>query len=104
MIVSCDKGSMLPHRLFNPVFEAKQPFITDVIFPEYNSEEEHVFQEISPARSSLYLLQSHVNARNLSGHGVSELASIVKQCRSFNLTYSSFDDLHTIFNSSSSSF
>jgi hypothetical protein len=103
-IITSDTGSMIPHRLLNPCFEAKQIRITDVIFPEYKPGAEPALQEITPAKSSLYLLQSHVNARNLNGHGVSELASIVKKCRSFTLTYSSFDDLHGIFNSDSGLF
>lgn len=97
-IITSDKGSMIPHRLLNPSFKAKQPQVTDVVFPEYKPGVVPRLQEISPAKSSLYLLQSHVNARNLDGHGVSELASIVRNCRSFTLTYSSFDDLKTIFN------
>jgi len=96
-IITSNKGSMIPHRLLNTSFRAKQPQITDVVFPEYKPGAEPCLEEISPAKSSLYLLQSHVNARNLDGHGVSELASIVRNCRSFTLTYGSFDDLQTIF-------
>lgn len=103
-LITSDTGSMIPHRLFNPLFEAKQPKVTDIIFPEYKVGAEPRLLEISPARSSLYLLQSHVNARNLDGHGVSELAAIVKTCRSFSLTYGNFTDLQKIFHSDSSPF
>lgn len=103
-IITSDAGSMIPHRLLNPSFEVKQPFVTDIIYPEYKPDGEPALQEISPAKSSLYLLQSHVNARNLDGHGVSELAAIVKNCRSFTLTYGSFDDLPAIFNADSELF
>jgi hypothetical protein len=90
---------MIPHRLLNNKFESGQPKATDIIFPQYDSSVESGLKEISPAKSSLYLLRSHVNARNLQGHGVSEMAQIVKQCQSFTLSYSSFDDLQYIFNS-----
>ncbi|WP_028585749.1 hypothetical protein [Desulfogranum mediterraneum] len=103
-ILSSEQGSMIPHRLLCPGFIARQPSVTDVIFPEYRPGAALAWEEISPAKSSLYLLESHVNARNLSGHGVSELAAIVKQCRSFQLRYSSFADLHTLFNTSSGLF
>lgn len=96
-VITDKTGAMIPHRLLNPCFEPQQPRVTHVIFPEYNPDIEPCFQEISPAKSSLYLLQSHVNARNLSGHGVSELASIVKTCRSFTLTFGCFSDLQKIF-------
>jgi hypothetical protein len=103
-IITCGSGSMIPHRLLNSIFEPTNPRLTDVVFPEYNPTSEAGLREISPAKSSLYLLQSHVNARNLRGHGISEMASIVKQCRSYTLSYSSFDDLQQIFNSGSGLF
>lgn len=97
-IITDASGSMIPHRLLNPDFEPKQPIITDIIFPEFNSDIKPGLQEISPAKSSLYLLRSHVNARNLPEHGVSQLATIVRRCRSFILRYGCFDDLEYIFN------
>lgn len=103
-IITCDSGSMIPHRLFNSNFTASEPRATDIIFPEFKFGIEPRLLEISPAKSSLYLLQSHVNARNLDGHGVSDMASIVKNCRSFTLTYGSFGDLLKIFNSDSGLF
>jgi hypothetical protein len=98
-MITCDTGSMISHRSLNPLFEARQPKVTEVIFPKYKPGGKPGLNEISPAKSSLYLLQSHVNARNLNGHGVSELAAIVKKCQSFILTYGNFDDLRKIFNS-----
>ena len=96
-IITGNIGSMIPHRVLNPSFEVTQPKITEIIFPQYDCDAEPVLQRISPARSMLSLLQSHVNARNLDGHGISELSSIIKKCESFSLSYSSFDDLHTFF-------
>jgi hypothetical protein len=103
-IITSEAGSMISHRLLNNSFEPRQPKVTDIIFPQFEPSAEPGLQEITPAKSSLYLLRSHVNARNLQGHGVSEMASIVKQCRSFTLSYSSFDDLRQIFNSASGLF
>lgn len=99
-IITCATGSMIPHRLFNENFTPKQPKLTDIIYPQFKSDTPSKLQEISPARSSLYLLSSHVNARNLKGHGVSDISSIIKQCRSFTLSYGSFDDLQKIFDDS----
>ncbi len=99
-IISGEEGSMIPHRLLNPDFTVRQPQLTDVIFPEFKPDVEPCLQQLSPGKSSLYLLQSHVNARNLSGHGVSELASIVRRCRSFTLTYGSFSELEELISQS----
>ncbi|MFT5701994.1 MAG: hypothetical protein ACI8ZB_004899 [Desulforhopalus sp.] len=103
-ILSDPSGSMIPHRLLNDTFVAKKPYATHVLFPEFVKGEELALEEVSPARSSLYLLQSHVNARNLSRHGVPELSNIVRNCRSYKITYGSFDDLDTVFNTSTGPF
>ncbi len=95
---------MISHRFLNNNFEFKQPKVTDVIFPQFDPNVEPRLQKITPAKSSLHLLQCHVNARNLQGHGISEMASIIKQCRSFTLSYSSFDDLRQFFTSDSGLF
>jgi len=103
-IITCDAGSMIPHRLLNENFKPLRPRITDIIYPQYSAETGVEIQEVSPARSSLHLLRSHVNARNLHGHGVHEMASIVRQCRSYALRYGSFADLQRIFSSGSGLF
>lgn len=103
-VIASDTGSMIPHRLLNPDFTVMQPKITDIVFPAFVPDAEPKLQEISPAKSSLYLLRSHVNARNLQGHGIKDMASIVRQCRSFMLTYGSFDDLPQFFNTDSELF
>ena len=100
-IISCKRGAMIPHRLLNPVFQAQQPLVSNIVFPRYKPKAALELKAISPAKSSLYLLQSHVNARNLDGHGVSELTSIAKRCKSFKLTYGNFSDLETILSTQS---
>lgn len=97
-IITCDTGSMIPHRLLNAKFQRQHPRITCIIYPQFSVDAIPRLQKISPAKSSLYLLQSHVNARNLQGHGISSISTIVRQCKSFTLDYGSFDDLHEIFN------
>ncbi len=103
-IISDSKGTMIPHRLLDPQYKSKKLCVTHFIFPEFKKGALLEFDKLSPARSCLYILQSHVNARNLGGHGISDMASIVKMCRSFTLTYGSFGDLQGIFNSDLGSF
>lgn len=99
-IITDEMGSMIPHRLLNPDFSAHEPFATHILFPEYREGGELSLKEITPAKSSLYLLQSHVNARNLPGHGITELCNIVRKCRSYDFVYGSYDDLEAVFHSS----
>lgn len=100
-IITSDAGSMIPHRLLNTDFRPQQPKVTDIIFPRFTPDAVPELKKISPAKASLYLLKSHVNARNLEGHGVSEMADIVKQCQSYTLSYSRFDDLWQLFDEES---
>jgi hypothetical protein len=95
-VITDDTGSMIPHRLLNPRFEPRHHKVTDIIFPHFNPTAQFRLREISPAQSSLKLLGSHVNARNLHGHGVAEMSAIVKQCRSYTLQYACFDDIQHI--------
>ena len=103
-IIEDHKGSMIPHRLLNDDFSKVEPFVTHIIFPEYREDAELNFEKISPAKSTFYLLQSHVNARNLPGHGIAELSTIVRKSRSYKIIYSSFEDLKLIFDSPSGPF
>jgi hypothetical protein len=103
-IITDNNGSMIPHRLLNPHFSSIKPYVTHVLFPEFGENAELLWEKVSPAKSSLYLMQSHVNARNLSGLGIPALSNIVRNCSSYKLTYGSFQDLDSLFNSSKSPF
>lgn len=103
-VISDKNGSMIPHRVLNSNFMALKPCLTHVLFPEFQEGVEMVCEKVSPARSSLYLMQSHVNARNLSGLGIPALSNIVRSCSSHKLTYGSFQDLELLFNSSNNPF
>lgn len=103
-IITSDNGSMIPHRLLNPAFSVCQPQVTDIIFPEFKEGAEGSLAEVSPAKCALNLIQSHVNARNLDGHGIADISAIVRRCRSYRFTYGDFADLEAIFKSSSGVF
>jgi hypothetical protein len=98
--ISSNRGSMIPHRLLNPEYQVEQHSVTHFVFPKYRPGAETEFQEVSPARSILYLMQSHANARNLGGLGVTQLSGVVRACRSYTLSYGSFNELEPIFFSS----
>ncbi len=99
-----ENGAIVPHRLLNRDYKPRTPQVSHFIFPAYRAGAPLSVEEISPARSCLYLLQSHVNARNLEGLGVGTLSTIVRNCRSYALTYGGFDQIEPIFEPDSTLF
>lgn len=91
-------GALVPHRLFNPNYHHCTPVVNTIVYPSFHVDSPLKLLELTPARSSLYLMKSHVNARNLDDLGVSHLFTIVRNCRSYSLTYSSFDGLWEMLN------
>ena len=96
------RGSMIGHRLLNPSYLTDRQTVTHFVFPQYKSGVKTELLKISPARSCLYLMQSHANARSLVGLGVAKLSKIVRRCRSYTLTYGSFEELASVFFSNNS--
>lgn len=92
-IISDENGSMIPHRFFNPAYKNQTHRVTNIVFPKYKKDAGLQFEAISPARSSLFLMESHVNAKNFANQAVSLVAAIVRNCKSYTLTYDSFDNL-----------
>jgi len=97
MAITGDIGAIIPHRLLNDDFQPQKPPVSHIIFPTFSSGAPLLLEEISPAKSCLYLMQSHVNARNLEGLGVETLSRIVRNCRSYTMTYGGFEALDSLF-------
>jgi hypothetical protein len=100
-IIASENGSMIPHRLLNPEFLPCRPRVTDIVFPEFTLAGPASLTAVSPAQCALYLMQCHVNARNLDGHGIADISAIARRCRSHRVTYGDFADLEPFFNPSS---
>ncbi len=84
-------GAMIPHRLLNPMWNASTPRLDAIVFPTFVKDHPTTLTEISTARSCLKLMECHVNARNLPGHGFSEIAAITRNISSYELTFGSYD-------------
>ncbi len=97
LTIADENGAIIPHRLLNQDYQPQRSELSHSIFPQFIPGAPLSLEEISPARSCLYLLQSHVNARNHDGLGVETLSRIVRACRSYTLSYGSFDDLEAVF-------
>jgi hypothetical protein len=96
-IIASENEMMIPHRLLNDKFTRQEPQVTHVVFPHYVEGATMKLQPLSSAKSCFMLMQSHVNARNLEGLGVPRLAETVRNCNSYSLTYSRFEDVESIF-------
>lgn len=96
-VIVGDSGAIVPHRLLNPDYQAQRPQLSHIFFPTFKAGAPLSVEEISPARSCLYLMRSHVNARNLEGLGVAALSRIARSCRSYTLHYGGFDQLESMF-------
>ena len=96
-IIASENEMMIPHRLLNDTFTPQEPRVTHIVFPHYVEGAAMELQSLSPAKSCFLLMQSHVNARNLEGLGVPVLAETVRNCNSYSLTYSRFEDVESIF-------
>lgn len=96
ILISDNGASMIPHRILNKNFLAEKVRATHIIFPQYRDGAQTEFIELSPAKSCLKLLQSHVNARNLPSHGITSLSNIVRKCTSYELIYSTFNELTSL--------
>lgn len=84
-------GVMIPHRLLNPAWSASTPLLDAIVFPTFIAGQVATLTEISSAKSCLKLMECHVNARNLPGHGFSELAAITRNTSSYELKFGSYD-------------
>lgn len=96
-VLSGLNGFMLPHRQVNADFTAATPPLTHILFPRHTPNAPPSITRLSSGLGCSKLLACYVNARNIQGHGISQLADITRKTSIFELTYSSFDGLHEIF-------
>ncbi|MGB5685106.1 MAG: hypothetical protein WBM35_04790 [Candidatus Electrothrix sp.] len=92
-VLTGDSGFMVPHRQLNPVFTPMQPPLSLILFPRYKADVPPTLKELTPGMGCLRLMECYVNARNIPGHGISELAQLTKKVPMMELTYGSFTGL-----------
>lgn len=85
--------TMIPHRALNPDFIEKSPPISRILFPKYDKDCVNSLTSLSGAAAGIELMKTHVIARNLPGHGFSQLLEIVKNVPAYKLNYNHFDAL-----------
>lgn len=90
-----EKGCMVPHRSLNSRWTRTNPVLQTIVYPEFVAGEPTRLTRVSAAQSCLRLMACHVNARNIPDHGFAEIAELTRQVTSYDLKYSSFDDIQT---------
>jgi hypothetical protein len=94
-VIAGTNGCMLPHRLLNAHHPAV-PTVSLILFPRYSFGAATRLQSLSPAQACAGLLECFVNARNLPGHGIREMAKLTRSIPACRLTYSNFTGLNEL--------
>jgi len=68
-----------------------------MIFPQYRKKGDFSFTEIRSAQAGLRLMENHINARNLAGHGFRVMMSMIRATPCYALEYGGFDKLPSDF-------
>lgn len=95
-VLTGESGFMVPHRQLNPDFTPAQPPLSLILFPRFQAGASAQLTELTPGIGCSRLMECYVNARNIPGHGISELARLTRKVPIMEMTYGSFTDLGTL--------
>ena len=87
-------GMMIAHRNINAEFSLSRPALSLILFPKFKPGALTEITKLSSARSCFRLMECYVNARNVEGHGFNDLAGLIRQADSYQVTYGSFEGLY----------
>ena len=91
-VLKMDDGSAwFPPTVLNPaaVRERAEPVL--VVFPTYRDKSEFEIEKLTLAGTVFHLMQSLVNARNFSDHGMGGVKALAQKVSAYKLTYSDID-------------
>ncbi len=87
---------LVPPEIIGQPVKLRYPQITILLFPKYEKGAGLRFSRISPAQTSLALMECLVNARNLKGHGLKQAIRLAQRVTAYKLTYGGFDQLEPV--------
>jgi hypothetical protein len=91
-ILSTRHADLIPAALLRPV-QVSEPPLGLMIFPRYLPGGEFSLRPLSKARAGLALMECLINARNLPGHGFSEVARLAQKAPAYQLNYADFGQI-----------
>lgn len=89
-ILSADTTDLVSPTLLNPNTALSEPPLRLIIFPNYQAGSEFELRQLSKAQAGLELMQCLINARNLPGHGFSEVTRLAREVPAYKMTYANF--------------
>jgi hypothetical protein len=92
-LLSTAYGDLIPPDLLGFAGVRRPPPLRLVIFPCYQADCDPLCQPLSKAQAGLALMECLVNARNLPGHGLSEIARLARVAPAYRLRYSHFEQI-----------
>ncbi len=91
-ILSSARADLIPPALLRPV-KLSTPPLGLIIFPRYSPDGDFALRPLSKAQAALNLMECLINARNLPGHGLSEIARLAQVAPAYQLNYADFDQI-----------
>ncbi len=92
-IYQSERGLLVQANHINPNNLYHAPEVRLIIFPRYLPDVEICLRPLSKANACMHLMGSLVNARNLSGHGLTEMSRLARRIPAFSITYSNINQV-----------
>lgn len=92
-ILSAHNSDLVLPVVLRPANRLSQPALRQIVFPRYRAGSELALERLSAAQTGQALMQCLINARNLPGHGFTEIARLARQTPACRLTYGGFHQL-----------
>jgi len=86
-------ATLIPLRLINSENRIQQPDLELIIFIQYRKDAGMKAERLSKAQGGMRLMECLVNARNLPGHGFTDMARLARQVPAWSVEYSDLEAL-----------
>ena len=92
-MVSDGTRTIAPPRAFGPCQVLHSVPLQLMLFPRFSLQEDFEFNEQSKGENALHLMECLINARNLPGHGFSEVVRLARTIPAYSAKYGRIDQV-----------
>ncbi len=92
-ILSGPQSTLLAPTALRPKLAPIQPPVSLIVFPRYQPGTDFALRPLSKAQGGLELMQCLINARNLAGYGLAEIARLAQAAPAYRMNYASFEQI-----------